>query len=58
VASSWELLSSERQGEAGRRVLVAKTFRMPDGSEQTFTVMEFAAGAAAVIALTVRQIEQ
>jgi len=55
VASAWELLSSERQGQAGRRVLVAKTFRMPDGSQQTFTVTEFAAGAAAaVVALTVR----
>lgn len=55
MASAWELLSSERQGQAGRRVLVAKTFRMPDGSQKTFTVTEFAAGAAAaVVALTVR----
>jgi ADP-ribose pyrophosphatase len=56
VTSAWELLSSERQGQVGRRALVAKTFRMPDGSEQTFTVTEFAAGtaAAAVVALTVR----
>jgi ADP-ribose pyrophosphatase len=55
VATAWELLSSQRQGRAGRRVLVAKTFRLPDGSEQTFTVTENAAGtAAAVVALTVR----
>ena len=55
MASAWELLSSERQGQAGRRVLVAKTFRMPDGSQKTFTLTEFAAGAAAaVVALTVR----
>ncbi|HTR90560.1 MAG TPA: NUDIX hydrolase [Trebonia sp.] len=53
MASAWELLSSERKGRAGRRVLVAKTFRMPDGSVKTFTVTEFAAGAAAaVVALT------
>jgi ADP-ribose pyrophosphatase len=55
VATAWELLSRERQGRAGRRVLVAKTFRLPDGSEQTFTITENAAGtAAAVVALTVR----
>jgi ADP-ribose pyrophosphatase len=56
VTSAWELLGSERQGQAGRRVLVAKTFRLPDGTQKTFTVMEFASGvaAAAVIALTVR----
>jgi ADP-ribose pyrophosphatase len=56
VTSAWELLRSERQGQAGRRVLVAKTFRMPDGSQKTFTVTEHAAGttAAAVVALTVR----
>jgi ADP-ribose pyrophosphatase len=55
VTSAWELLSTERQGEVGRRVIVAKTYRMPDGSEKTFTVTEYAAGtAAAVVALTVR----
>jgi ADP-ribose pyrophosphatase len=56
VTSAWELLSSERRGIAGRRVLVAKTFRMPDGAEKTFTVTEFAPGmvAAAVVALTDR----
>jgi ADP-ribose pyrophosphatase len=53
VTSAWELLSSERQGQAGRRVLVAKTFRMPDGSEKTFTVTGPGA-AAAVVALTTR----
>ena len=52
---AWELLSSERQAQVGRRTLVAKTFRLPDGSEKTFTVTEFAAGtAAAVVALTVQ----
>jgi ADP-ribose pyrophosphatase len=56
VTSTWELLSSEHQGEVGRRALVAKTFRLPDGSRKTFTVTEFAAGmtAAAVVALTVQ----
>ena len=54
MTSAWELLSSERQGQAGRRALVAKTFRMPDGSEKTFTVTESAGAAAAVVALTTR----
>jgi ADP-ribose pyrophosphatase len=56
VTTAWELLSSERQGPVGpRRVLTAKTFRMPDGSEKTFTVTEHSVGAAAaVVALTVR----
>jgi ADP-ribose pyrophosphatase len=56
VAGAWKLLRSESRGQAGWRALVAKTFRMPDGSEKTFTVTEFAAGvtAAAVVALTVR----
>jgi ADP-ribose pyrophosphatase len=55
MTSAWELLSSERQGQVGRRILTTKTFRMPDGSEKTFTVTEHAAGtAAAVIALTLR----
>jgi ADP-ribose pyrophosphatase len=55
VTSPWELLSIERRGQVGRRTLVEKTFRMPDGSEKTFTVTEFAVGAAAaVVALTVR----
>ena len=57
MTSAWELLSTERQGKVGlRRILVAKTFRLPDGSEKTFTVTEYVAGAtaAAVVALTVR----
>jgi ADP-ribose pyrophosphatase len=54
VTSAWELLRSERQGNAGRRALVTKTFRMPDGSEKTFTVTESAGVAAAVVALTVQ----
>jgi ADP-ribose pyrophosphatase len=55
VTTAWELLRRERQGQAGRRILVAKTFRLPDGSEKTFTVAESAVGtAAAVVALTVR----
>jgi ADP-ribose pyrophosphatase len=49
------LLSSERQGEVGRRTLIAKTFRLPDGSSKTFTVTEFGdLAAAAVVALTVQ----
>jgi ADP-ribose pyrophosphatase len=56
VTSAWELIGSEAQGRAGRRALVAKTFRLPDGTRQTFTVTDHQAGArvAAVVALTVR----
>jgi ADP-ribose pyrophosphatase len=56
VATAWELLRTERQGQVGRRVIVAKTYRMPDGSEKTFTAVEHPVGvtAAAVVALTVR----
>ena len=56
MTSAWELIRTERRGQAGRRPIVAKTFRMPDGSQKAFTVTEHAAGAtaAAVVALTVR----
>jgi hypothetical protein len=29
VTGTWELISSERKGQVGRRAVVAKTFRMP-----------------------------
>jgi ADP-ribose pyrophosphatase len=38
VANEWELISSEHKGRAGRRAIVAKTYRLPDGSEAVFTV--------------------
>jgi len=31
VTSAWELISTERQGQAGRRAIVAKTFRAASG---------------------------
>jgi ADP-ribose pyrophosphatase len=56
VTSAWELISTERQGQAGRRAIVAKTFRMPDGSEAVFTVMGDASSrSVACVALTSRQ---
>jgi ADP-ribose diphosphatase len=56
VTSAWELISSERKGQVGRRAVVAKTFRMPDGSETVFTVTgDSSNSAVACVALTPRQ---
>jgi ADP-ribose pyrophosphatase len=56
VTGAWELISSERKGQVGRRALVAKTFRMPDGSETVFTVTgDLGNRAVACVALTPRQ---
>ena len=56
MTSAWELISTERQGQAGRRAIVAKTFRMPDGSESVFTVMgDVSSRSVACVALTPRQ---
>ena len=56
VTGTWELISSERKGQVGRRAVVAKTFRMPDGSETVFTVTGDANHrAVACVALTPRQ---
>jgi ADP-ribose pyrophosphatase len=53
VTSAWELISSERRGMAGRRPLVAKTYRLPDGSQADFTVTGDAGSqAVACVALT------
>jgi hypothetical protein len=38
MADTWELISSERKGQVGRRAVVEKVVRMPDGSEAVFTV--------------------
>ena len=56
MASAWELIRTEPRGHVGRRAVVAKTFRMPDGSQAVFTVTGDASGrAAACVALTPRQ---
>jgi ADP-ribose pyrophosphatase len=56
VTNAWELLSSERTGQVGRRAVVAKTFRMPNGSEAVFTVTGDAGSlAVACVALTPRR---
>jgi ADP-ribose pyrophosphatase len=56
VADAWELISSERKGQVGRRAVVEKAVRMPDGSEAVFTVTGDASClAVACVALTPRQ---
>jgi len=56
VTSAWELIGSEHKGWVGRRAVVAKTFRMPDGSETVFSVTgEASSLAVACVALTSRQ---
>lgn len=55
MSVAWELINSERQGRVGRRAVVAKTFRTPDGAEAVFTVTGDAANrAVACVALTPR----
>ena len=56
MASAWELIRSERKGQIGRRPVVEKAFRLPDGSEAVFTVTGDASSrAAACVALTPRR---
>ena len=56
MASAWELIGTEPRGHVGRRAVVAKTFRMPDGSQAVFTVTGDAGSrAVACVALTPRQ---
>ena len=56
MASAWDLISSERKGQVGRRAVVEKAFRMPDGSEAVFTVAgDGNSRAVACVALTPRQ---
>ena len=56
MTSAWELIDSEHKGLVGRRAVVAKTFRLPDGSETVFTVTgEASSLAVACVALTSRQ---
>jgi len=55
MSDIWEKTGSEIVGWAGRRPIVAKTFRTPDGAEVTLTVTGDARNrAAACIALTPR----
>jgi ADP-ribose pyrophosphatase len=55
VSTSWELLSSRRRGSAGRLPIVAKTFRLPDGSTAEFEIVGDASlRAVACVALTNR----
>ena len=53
MAEAWELISSRRNGQVGRRAVVEKAFRMPDGSEAVFTVTgDPSSLAVACVALT------
>lgn len=53
MADPWELISSEHRGQVGRRPLVARTYRLPDGSRADFTITGDAGSAAvACVALT------
>lgn len=55
MSTSWELLSSRRRGSAGRLPIVAKTFRLPDGSTAEFEIVGDASlRAVACVALTNR----
>ena len=55
MSTVWELLRTEPIGTVGRRQIVAKTFRLPDGSETVFQVTGDASHrAAACVALTDR----
>ena len=57
MTSAWELIDSEHKGLVGRRAVVAKTFRMPDGSETVFTVTgDSSSLAVACVALAPRQL--
>jgi ADP-ribose pyrophosphatase len=56
VTGAWELISSEPAGRAGRRSVVAKSYRMPDGSQAEFTVTgDATSSAVACVALTPRR---
>jgi ADP-ribose pyrophosphatase len=56
VSGPWELISSQRRGQVGRRAVYAKAYRMPDGSEAVFTVTgEPGSAAVACVALTSRR---
>lgn len=56
MTSAWELIGVESKGRIGRRAVLAKTFRMPDGTEAVFTITGDASHrAVACVALTPRQ---
>lgn len=56
MAGQWELISAKRKGQVGRRAVMEKAFRMPDGSEAIFTVTGEASNlAVACVALTPRE---
>jgi ADP-ribose pyrophosphatase len=55
VSIAWKLISVGRRGQAGRRAIFDKAYRMPDGSTATLTVTgDPAVRAAACVALTGR----
>jgi ADP-ribose pyrophosphatase len=55
VSTPWELLSSQPRGTAGRLPIVAKTFRLPDGTTAEYEIVGDATlRAVACVALTNR----
>lgn len=55
MAEPWELISREHRGLVGRRAVVEKTFRLPDGRQAAFMVTGDSANrAVACIAVTAR----
>jgi ADP-ribose pyrophosphatase len=55
VSTPWELLSSQPRGRAGRLPIVAKTFRLPDGTTAEYEIVGDASlRAVACVALTNR----
>lgn len=56
MTQPWELVGREPKGLVGRRAVVEKTFRLPDGRETAFTVTGDSANrAVACIAVTTRR---
>ncbi len=56
MTKAWELISREHKGLVGRRAVVEKTFRLPDGRQAAFMVTGDSANrVVACIAVTARQ---
>ena len=56
MTEPWELISRERKALVGRRAVVEKTFRLPDGRQAAFMVTGDSANrAVACVAVTARQ---
>jgi ADP-ribose pyrophosphatase len=55
MSTPWELLSSQPRGHAGRLPIIAKTFRLPDGTTAEFEIVgDDSTRAVGCVALTSR----